>query len=317
MRKLLMVLIMSVLPAATALGGPLLKSQVSSTANWVVHSDYERFNETQIGQLIRAELANQGIEQKLLDFKTVFSFHPIDDVRDVTIYGSGDDKEKGVVLIEGNFDSEKLVALVRMNAEYEVIAYGDIVVHSWVDEKKRDPDGAGQQMYGCIFNDDLVVLGSGLEAVKLAVDVLNGSAANAAGDMFNQPALNAEGAFFQVAANNVDEIAQQQQQAASLKQTDELGMVIGEVEGTLYIDLSLRAKTEEVAQNVHKILDGIIALMTLAGDEKPVLAELAKKLQLSCVDKTVAIHFESESEAILSFLKEQWEKEKQEKSQQQ
>jgi len=147
--------------------------------------------------------------------------------------------------------------------------------------------------------------------------VLNGSAANAAGDIFNQPALNAEGAFFQVAANNIDEIAQQQQQAASLKQTEQLGMVIGEVEGTLYIDLSLKAKTEEVAQNVHKMLDGIIALMALAGDEEPVLAELAKKLQLSCVDKTVAIYFESESEKIISFLKEQWEKKNQEKSQEQ
>lgn len=316
MRKLLMILIMSVLPAAMVLGGPLLKSQVSSTANWVVHSDYEKFNQTQIGQLIRAELAKWGIEQKLLDFKTVFSFHPIDDVRDVTIYGTGDDKEKAVALIEGNFDREKLVALVRMNPEYEEIAYGDIVVHHWVDEKKRDPNGAGQQMYGCIFNGDLVVLSSGLEAVKLAVDVLNGSAANAAGDMFNQPALDAEGAFFQVAANNVGGIAQKQT-AWWLKQTDALDMVIGEAEGTFYIDLSLRAKTQEVAQNVNKILDGIIALMTLAGDEQPVLAELAKKLQLSCLEKTVAVHFESEPERVLSFLKEQWEKKKKGKSRQQ
>ena len=53
------------------------------------------------------------------------------------------------------------------------------------------------------------------------------------------------------------------------------------------------------------------AFFTLVGSEQPVLAELAKKLELSTADNIVAIHFESDSAAIISFLKEQWEAKKQ------
>lgn len=316
MRMLVSVLIVSVLLAAVPVqGGPLLKSQVSADANWVVHADYDLFNKTIIGQLIRAELASLGLEEKLeeklQDFKTIFSFHPLDDIRDVTLYGSGDDREKAVVLIEGDFDQDTLVALVRMNAEYEEIEYGDVVVHSWVDENKKDPSKAGQRMYGCVPKDDLVVMGAGLEALKQAVDVLNGSAANAADGVFDQAALDTTGAFFQVAANAVSDVAEHQNNAALLKQADKLGVVIGEVEGTFYVDLTLSAKSEEIAQNLKKVLEGMIAFLTLAGSEQPVLAELAKKLELSTADNIVAIRFESDSAAIISFLKEQWEAKRQ------
>lgn len=312
MRMLVSVLIVCVLLAAVPVqGGPLLKSQVSADANWVVHADYDLLNKTIIGQLIRAELASLGLEEKLQDFKTIFSFHPLDDVRDVTLYGSGDDREKAVVLIEGDFDQDTLVALVRMNAEYEEIEYGDVVVHSWVDENKKDPGKAGQRMYGCVPRDDLVVMGAGLEALKQAVDVLNGSAANAADGVFDQAALETTGAFFQVAANAVGDVAEHQNNAALLKQTDKLGVVIGEVEGTFYVDLTLTANSQEIAQNLKKMVEGMIAFFTLVGGEQPVLAELAKKLTLSTADNIVAIHFESDSAAIISFLKEQWEAKKQ------
>jgi hypothetical protein len=312
MRMLVSVLIVSVLLAAVPLqGGPLLKSRVSADANWVVHADYDLFNKTIIGQLIRAELASLDLEEKLQDFKTIFSFHPLDDVRNVTLYGSGHDREKAVVLIEGDFDQETLVGLVRMNAEYEEIKYGDVVVHSWVDENRKYPGKAGQRMYGCVPKDHLVVMGAGLEALKQAVDVLNGSAANAADGVFDQGALETTGAFFQVAANGVGDVAEHQHHAALLKQTDKLGVAIGEVEGMFYADLILSAKSQETAQNLKKVLEGMIAFLTLAGSERPVLAELARKLELSTADNVVAIHFESDSAAIISFLKEQWEAKKQ------
>ncbi|MBL7153709.1 MAG: hypothetical protein ISS79_08320 [Phycisphaerae bacterium] len=315
MRKSTTVLIVSILlTVAPAFGGPLLKSQVGAGANWVAHLNYDQLVKSQIGKLVRAELAKEGLEQKLLDFKSIFSFHPIDDIRDVTIYGNGADRQEAVALFEGSFDLNQLVALVRMNPAYEEIKYGDVVVHSWVDENEKDPNGPDQRMYGCTYKDNMVVLGAGLEAVKHAVDVLEGSATNAAtAGVFKQAVLSKEGAFLQIAANAVGEIADHQNEAALLEQTDELGGVIGEDDGKFYVNLSLRAESEEIAQNVRKMLEGIVAFLSLAGSEKPALAELAKKLNLSCVDRTVTIYFESASESVFAFLKEIWEAEKREK----
>lgn len=317
MKRSMLVLIAGVLLAAVpALAGPLVIEQVSGGASWVVHANQQQFKKTQTGQLIRKELVNLGIEENLSNFAMIFSFHPLDDVRDVTVYGTGKDREKAVVLIDGFFDKERILSILRMNPQYKEIKYGDIVLHEWFDENQKDPN---QMMYGSFYKDDLIVMGAGLEAVKLAVDVLKGSAKNAAGGIFNQPVLNAKGAFFQAVGKRVGEMVEQDQdpQAAVLKETDQLGLAIGEIEGKFYIDLGLTAKSEEAAQAITNILDGIIAFVSLPNEEQPKLAELAKKVKVSCEQNTVQVHFESDPEAVVQFLKEQWQKKKEEDSKEQ
>jgi len=318
MRKLMTVMTVSVLVlVGPVLGGPLVMEQVSSGANWVVHADYEQFNSTHIGQLIRQALRDIGVQEKLDNFATVFSFHPLDDVRNVTIYGTGKDREKAVVLIDGNFDEEKLLALVRLNEHHEEIEYGGITLHKWFDENQKGPNGtAGQMMYGCFYQDDLIVMGAGQEGVKHAVDVLRGSAENAANVIFSRAAQNAKGAFFQAMALNVAEIVGENQETAALKKTNQVGLAVGESEGSFYINLDLTAKSEEAAQAVTKMLEGIIAFTVLSDEEQPKLADLAKKVKVTCENKTVRVHFESAPEPVVQFLKEQWQNKKQEDSKQ-
>ena len=317
MRKLMTVMTVSVLVlVGPVLGGPLVMEQVSGGANWVVHADYEQFNSTQIGQLIRQALRDIGVQEKLDNFATVFSFHPLDDVRNVTIYGTGQDRKKAVVLIDGFFEKEILLALVRMNPQYKEIKYGDIVLYEWFDENQKGPNGtAGQMMYGCFYQDDLIIMGAGLDGVKHAVDVLKGSAANAENVIFSQAAQDAKGAFFQAMALNVAEIVGEQQEAAALRQTDQLGLAIGEIEGKFYIDGSLTAKSEEAAQAITQMLEGILAFVSLPNEEQPMLAELAKKVKVSCEQNKVQVHFESDPEPIVQFLKDQWQKNKEKETQ--
>lgn len=316
MRKLIIVLTVSVLLAPVpTLAGPLLKKQVSSRANWVVHANQQQFKKTQTGQLIRKELVNLGIEEQLTNFAIISSFHPLDDVRNVTIYGTGQDRKKAVVLIEGEFDKEQMLALVRTNPEYEEIKYGDIVLHEWFDENQKGPNGtAGQMMYGCFYQDDLIVMGAGQEGVKHAVDVLRGSAANAENVIFSQAAQDAKGAFFQAMALNVAEIVGEQKEAAALRQTDQVGLAIGEFNGKFYIDLGLKTKSLEAGQAITQMLEGIIAFAVLAGEKQPNLAELAKKVKVTCENKTVQVHFDSNPEAVVQFLKDQWQKNKEKDS---
>ncbi|MHC4740404.1 MAG: hypothetical protein ACYS8Z_00675 [Planctomycetota bacterium] len=297
----------------SAFGGQLLKNRVGASANWVAHLNLEHFAKSQLGRLIRAELNKQGLEEQLQGFKTVFSFHPIDDIRNVTIYGTGDERQKAVALFEGTFDPDKLVALVRMNPRYKEIKHGDAVVHSWVDENKEEPNAPRERTYGYIYKGNTVVMGSGLEALKQAVDVLKGAAPNAAGGTFQQEALNAKGAFFQVAANALSDLAEHKNEAALLEKTDKFGGAIGENDGKFYVDITLRAESEEVALNVQKMVEGIVALLNLADAEPPQLAEMAKKIKFSTVGRIVKINFESDSESFFAFLKEKWEAEKRKK----
>jgi hypothetical protein len=313
MKKLLMVIVTSVLVVGgPVLAGPLVKSQVSGSANWVVHANQQQFKKTRIGQLIRTEMVNLGIEENMTNFAQIFSFHPLDDARDVTLYGNGKDREKAVVLIDGIFDKERILSVLRMNPEYKEIKYGKIMLHQWIDENQKDPNI--MMMYGCFYRNDLIVMSAGMDAVKLAVDVLNGSAKNAAGNIFNQPALDAKGAFFQAAGMRVGEMVGKDPEAAAFRQTDLLGLAIGEIEGKFYIELRLTAKSEEAANAITQMLEGILAFISLPNEEQPKLAELAKKVKINCEVKTVKVKFESEPEVVVQFLKEQWQKKQQKES---
>jgi len=57
----------------------------------------------------------------------------------------------------------------------------------------------------------------------------------------------------------------------------------------------------------------MIALATLTGEDQPKLAELAKHLQPSCEGNIVQLRFESDSQSLFDFLKEQWERQQQQK----
>jgi hypothetical protein len=311
MKKLILILLVSLLMVSAVFGGPLSRNQVGATANWVVHANYERFVSSRFGGLIRQELVNQGIEEQLANFANIFSFHPINDICDVTIYGIGKDREKAVVLIDGKFDKAKLEALVRMNPQHQETTHGDILIHGWLQEDKKEGAVVNSfMMYGCVYQDKLIVMSAGQDSVKQAVDVLKGAAQSAAEGQFTI-APGAQGIIFQAAANAVGDMAGQDEQAAVLRQADKLSVVIGETEGKLFIDLGLVAKSEEAANAINKVLEGIIAYATLAGQDKPRLAELAQKIKLSCAQNTVTIHFDSSSESVFQFLKEQWELKKQ------
>jgi hypothetical protein len=315
MKKLLMVLTAIILlMEAPGLAGPIKLEQVSGSASWVVHANQQQFRKTQTGRLIREEMVDLGIEENLTNFANIFSFHPLDDVRDVTIYGTGKDREKAVVLIDGFFDKERILSVVRMNPEYKEIKYADIVLHQWMDENQKDPNN--KMMYGCFYKDDLIVISAGLDAVKHEVDVLKGSANNAANGLFSQTALNTEGAFFQAAGKRVGEmVAGEDPQAVALKQSDQLGLAIGEIEDNFYIDLSVIARSEDAAQAIAKMLDGIIAFISLPNEGQPLLPDLAKKIKVSYEQSKVQVIFRTEPESVVQFLKEQWQKDSQKQTQ--
>ncbi|MHC4642418.1 MAG: hypothetical protein ACYS32_12310 [Planctomycetota bacterium] len=308
MKKLIMMLFAIILLVeGSLLAGPIVLEQFSGSASWVVHANPQQFKKTQTGRLIRNELVNLGLEENLTNFATMFSFHPLDDVRDVTIYGTGQDRKKAVVLIDGIFDKERILSLVSMNSEYKETKYGDIMLHQWLDENQKDPNY--KMMYGCFYKDDLIVMGSGLDSVKQAVDVLEGKAKSATSEIVSQTTLSAKGAFFHAAGIRVGEMVEgEDPQAAALKQSDQIGIAIGEDEGKFYINVGLIAKSQEAAQAIKQMLEGIIAFVSLPNEEQPLLAELVKKIKVSCEQSKVQVLFQTEPELVVKFLKEEWQK---------
>ncbi|MFC1781400.1 hypothetical protein ACFLZ8_03995 [Planctomycetota bacterium] len=304
MKKLIILLIANVLFfAGYVIGGPVEMSRISSEANWLACVDCEQFIKSDVSKIIRTELAKQGVEQKLSNFTKLFGFHPLDDVRNIMLYGQGHERENAVVLLEGKFDKAKLLALVGLNPEYKEIKYDNITIQQWLQKDSNSgQDSQAQIMYGCFYRDDMIILGSGLPAVKNSIDVLNGSAASASNRIFTDTLLKNENAFFQIATNSLEQIVGSDPKAVLLKQAEQLVIIVGEDENSVFSAVNLKAKSQESAGYINQMLEGFIVFLTLADEEQPALAKLAQMVKLSSVEDIIQIRLELQPELIQQII---------------
>jgi hypothetical protein len=301
------------LAAVPALCGPLQKNEVGPGANWVVHADVEAFRNSSLGKLIMAELQTQGLDEKLQNFATIFSFHPLKDVRDVTLYGKGRDRNNAVVIIDGQFDPEKLLAVVRWNQQYQEIPHQGVTLHGWLNEEKKGDTTTSQMMYGYIHAGRQVAVSSGLDALKQAADTLRSPGAGISSGLLSQIPEGPANAFFQAAAVGVGKIVGEDPKAVLLKQADLFTFAAGETADKVFAELRLRGESAEVADNMVKLFQGVVAAAVLAGEGQPKLSELAKSVSVSRADRVIQVRFEAQSQAVFGFLKEQWEQKQQQK----
>jgi hypothetical protein len=298
MKKTIILLTFCLAFPNTLRANPFNMANVSADANWVVHADFDQFRSTEFGKLFRARLDELGISEKLDNFAKVFSFNPLNDVRDVTIYGQDKDEHKTAILINGKFDQERLLALLRLNPEYGEEAYGSITLRKWQDEKHQ-----GKMMYGCFYTDNLVIISSGEDTVKRAIDVLSGKAVHADAATFNQAALSDNTAFIKIASRSFEGLAKtDKEQSFITKQIQSLSLAAGEAGGQFYVNGTLQAKSVEAAGGINKMIEGLVTLAALGGEENAELSEIAKKIQVACENSTVRARLSDSPQAIYEMI---------------
>ena len=67
------------------------------------------------------------------------------DIRDITVYGTGQDRSNAVAVVEGKFDTQKLLSLIRLNSQYQEIPYKGSTLHRWRQEERKDPQASSDQ----------------------------------------------------------------------------------------------------------------------------------------------------------------------------
>jgi len=310
-RRTLTILV-TLLPIAvgTATAGELQRSEIAPSADWVAHVNVEAFRNSDLGKLIMSQLVSQEIEQKLQSFATIFSFNPLTDIRDVTLYGKGQDRSNAVAVIEGRFDKNQLLALVRLNAQYQEIPHKGTTLYRWVHEDPKAPEKAGQLMYGCFCGDNQVMISSGFDALKQGVDTIQGGPGASAGLLKQIPEVQGT-TFVQVVAADVGRMAGQDPKAAMLRQTKSLGLAGGQSGEKVFVELHLRGESAEVADSMTKMIQGLIALAQLSSQEQPQLSELARNVTVSQTDITTQVRLAIPAQTVVNFVKQQWEQKKQ------
>jgi len=130
-RLLTLVLLLGLVFTCLCSAKPLDSAIVDSDAGWLFHADYDQFNKSKTGNLIKQQISLLGLDSHLTDFSNKFAFNPLEDVNSVTIYGQGEDKSKAVAFVYANFEKQVLLDLLEKDSTHKVIEYDNQKIHKF------------------------------------------------------------------------------------------------------------------------------------------------------------------------------------------
>jgi hypothetical protein len=208
----------------------------------------------------------------------MLNFDPRKQLHAITLYGPSDSPENGVMLVNADFDADRLVALVKGANDYQSSTHGKYTIHNWIDDKKKAKDGVKPRVYGAINGAHLIILSQHEAPVAAALDILDGAPNLSSNKEFKPFDRTAGTAVVQAAAHKLN-FASKDPNAAVLRLAKSLRLQIGEVDRQIKGTLSVEANDEEVAKNMAAVVQGLAALVKLQ-QQKPQAIKLAEAVSV-------------------------------------
>ncbi|MCX6923430.1 MAG: hypothetical protein NT154_09525 [Verrucomicrobia bacterium] len=268
-----------VVAAASVQSTPLKRTDVPAEPIWVLHVDCDGMRPTAIGQFLLAEMDKPEAQAKFAAFQTIFNFDPRKQLHGLTLYSTGKAPEDGVLLVYADFDPERLVTMAKAAKDYQSTTYKQHVIQNWIDDKKKARNGVRPRVYAAIQGGRIVVFAQQEARVAQALDVLDQNAPNLAGStLFAGLGTGDTTSYIQAAGRKMD-IPDSAPNAAMLRLAKMARFQVGEAKGQVRAMLNLEADTEEVAQQMVSVGQGLLALMKLQ-QNNPGSVKLAEALSL-------------------------------------
>ncbi|HOC00495.1 MAG TPA: hypothetical protein PKM43_17320 [Verrucomicrobiota bacterium] len=284
-----------------AQAGPFQRGQVSAEAIWCVHMDMQQMKQTQVGQYVMELLSTPEAQDRFTAFQAVFNFDPRLSLHGCTLYSRGLAPSDAVLLVQGDFDADRLVTLARAREGYQSSFHRTYILHSSVDRSRHGRAEATHRSYGAIHPHGMLVLGRSESRVAEALDVLDRL----------QPSLEQAPEFAQwttssttacvVAAARRTEAMDFEPRAAFLRHCTLYSLVGGETAGELHLDTVLTASDEETARNILAIHQGFKGLLALGAD-RPAMARLAEATTLAQEGNQVQISIRMAASDVVRAL---------------
>src|ERR1019366_4619407 len=188
-----------------AWAGPFQRADVPADSAWVLHVDCDALRPTAIGQFLLTEMEKPDAQAKFAAFQSILGFDPRTQLHGLTLYSTGKAPEDGVLLVYGDFDPERLLTLAKAASDYHSTTYKQQTIHNWIDEKKKDKEGAKPRVYAALQGKHIVVFAQQETRVGQALDVLNRATPNLAGSgVFPQLGASGSTSILQAAARQLD-----------------------------------------------------------------------------------------------------------------
>ncbi len=278
--------------AAPAFPGTIPTSIVPDGARWVAHLDMEKF----VATGLYGYLDKDGkFEIKSRDINRWLKIDVPKDVTGVTVFGfEPGAKGRAVVVVSGKFDKARLLTLLDLAEDHTEKAYGAYTLYS-----------TGDDGFGAFINDNLIVLSESAEAIEKVLDTAGGKAKNFAASSLSAALKDVPpGAFLSGVLPDLSRLSGMNNQSKILEKASGLFFLAQEKQDVLQIRLQVTADSPENAKNMFDLVQGIIAMGKLGGNEGDMakIASLIDGLQVKLEGKVLKIDFERPSRDIADLV---------------
>ncbi|MGB7294873.1 MAG: hypothetical protein WBC70_04725 [Candidatus Aminicenantales bacterium] len=271
------ILIFAVFMVALALGligAPENKkpsSQVSAVppdSQWALHIDMQRLTSSTMFKGLLEENGAAKMKVKADQFLGKLKIDPLKDLKGITVFGRDKKNEDAVVALKGKFDRAHLLGLIKAEESHKEIPYGKSTIYCW--------DGDD---FGAFAADDLILLSESEEAVKAALDTLEGKKKEVSAFPFLARVMkDSPNAIFSAAVSSVSGLMGEKGRPVILSKIREAGGSFSESGENAVLNVSISAESAQVARDVEQAIRGLLAManLQLADTEAQALAQSIK-----------------------------------------
>jgi hypothetical protein len=254
-------------------------SAVPPDSQWALHIDMERLTSSAMFKDFLKENGAAKIKGKSDQFLGKLKIDPLKDLKGITVFGRNKKDEDAVVALKGKFDKAHLLGLIKAEASHREIPYGKSAIYCW--------DGDD---FGAFAADDLVLLSESEEAVKAALDTLEGQKKEVAAFPFLARVMKeSPKAIFSAAVSSVSGLVGEKGKPVILSKIREAGGSFSESGEDAVLDLSITAESAQVAKDVEQAIRGLLAMASLQLADTEAQA-LAQSIRIDVDGERVKIH---------------------------
>jgi hypothetical protein len=277
--------------AVPAWPGTVPSSIVPEGARWIAHLDMEKFVATKLYEFLDKD---GKFEIKSRDLGRWFKIDVPKDITGVTLFGLGPDDKQAVFAVAGKFDKAGILALIALDKDHAETPYGSYTLYS-----------TGSDEYGAFINDGLLVFSESRAAIEKVLDTAGGKGKTFVGSELSE-SLNGipSTSFLSGVLTDLAGLSKEISQSKVLDKASGLFFVAQEKQDTLQIRLQITADSPESAKNMADVVQGLIAMTKLGGDQGDMaqIASLLQGLQFKVEGKIFKLDFERPSREIADLL---------------
>jgi len=292
-----MKLILGICLCATGLAFAQFKpTHIPEKATWFAQLDAKALRENAVAEQV-LRLLDDNARTQLAGIHAVTGLNLTNDIDTVVLFGKGNPQANAVLSLYGRFDTNRIITILGMGNEFQNRAVGHLNLLSWLDN--------GQRNNLCFIDPTHAVLSRDETEATEAVKQAAGGTPNATLAKALAPVPNR---IFVFQLNHFGDFVAENQQLVILKGTDSLILELsvkpgeGEDKGGLDGTITLNVGDLEQATQMHLVLLGLQAFLTLQAKENPELATLAQQVKIDRQDQLINLRMNLSHQALKQLI---------------